>query len=1288
MGGKSSTSTQQVQIPPDVLARYNSVNTTAQQAASAPFTQYSTDPNAFVAPLNSTQNAGVANANAAANQAQPYYAAATGQLQDAQSLGAGMTGSAQTDLLNAKTAANGYNTNAGNYYTGAYNSAQPYNSTAGQLIAGGLGAAQPLNQQAQSGYSSALAGAQPYNQAATGLAAASGQAVNPTTLDSSAINQYLSPYLQTVLGSTSSLLNQNNQQAMSGQTGSAISQGAFGGDRAGVAAANLAQQQQLANANIYSGILNTGYNNALGAAQQQQGVGLSAAQANRAALGSASSQLANIGQQQYAQGTGTAAQQAALGQQEYSQGLGASSAVQGLGQQVFGQGSTTGQNTQGLGQQVFGQGLATSQQEAALAQQEYGMGANTSQQLAGLGAGAQTAAEQGAQGQLAAGQVGQQTQQAGDTALYNQFLQQQSYPFQTAQFLANIAEGTGSLSGSTTTTTQPGGFFSDKRLKDDVKEVGRTFDGQPIVTYKYKGDDKTRMGLIAQDVEKKHPDAVGRALGYRTVDYGKATEDAANRGKFASGGTPLLPGLSPADMQELLAQQASAPYAGGSGLYGQNTSAVRGGSSYVPQANLPVSHLTVAPGLAKSAAPMDSVKQAVDIASKASDVANSKYGKKAIDWVKGLGAANDDSSNDNSDDGEKRGGLVRAKRYASGGMPYDEQTGLDIPDETPSAKLAAPDSSPDKPKSGLDDAMEVAKIAAMVAGMKRGGRTKFADGGDVPDLAYVDGVDGGDKVKLDPMNTIMKGIVGLAKNRAGGSLPMAAAQTLMAAGRDSGAIKPDAGVIGAPSSVSASPDSTDYSPAQVSWLKDHGATQAAPAPRPRALAAAASGPPAWSQNGTPIDEQTAPALASAGLDTQPENMNPQGVSDSVPQTVAQPGLASRIGSGIGDAVGDYAKGLGKGNSQEWLPLLAAIGAAGTAPTVHPGVALAAGLSAGAQSYMNTKKSLADIAQTQALTGQTQAHTTTAQQGNAINYARQEMLGLLRKDPGGPIVDPETGIHYSNTQTAGPTAALATGFKYLGPTAQSVLPASSQQFIKDSPGIGITPNTGNIETSQKTMGDVYHAASDAQSNLSLLNEQAGAILSQAKGGVLSQGAMAPVFQPYVEKWNSLVTDAGHPELVVAGLGDAQIAHKLQVGQAIAQTTSAGQHAHDALSDVAAATANNALDPHAAAVLMAQNAVQATKSIDQRNALEEAKQHSPNGNYEAQDIMAAFDHDNPPTVYNAMRDRVAGIYESPAYGKIHSALSKPGTPEYQTTVKTLDAFGVQHGIPHFSRVFTGG
>ena len=368
MGGKSSQSTQTVSIPPQVLAQYQAVTARSNQIDQTPFQQYGGE---FVSPLTSTQNAGIANTNAAAGQAQPYYGAATG-------------------------------------YT--------------------------------------LAG---------------GQNVNAQQIGGQQIGQFMSPYLSDVVGSEAALLNQNNQQAMSGQLGNAIQQGAFGGDRAGIAAANLNQQQNLANSQIYSGLLNQGFNTALGAAQQQQGVNLSADQANRQAL------------------------------------------------------------------------------------------QQTGQSLAGLGAGAQTAALQGAQAQMAAGQVQQQTQQAQDTALYNQFQQQQSLPYQQLQQQANIAEGIGANSGSTTTGSS---IISDRRAKHDVHEIGKTFDGQPIYSYKYNGDDTTQIGLMAQDVEKKHPGAVGLAGGFKNVDYAKATAGAARRGHFADGGgidVPNTPTPSTDDNNEM-----------------------------------------------------------------------------------------------------------------------------------------------------------------------------------------------------------------------------------------------------------------------------------------------------------------------------------------------------------------------------------------------------------------------------------------------------------------------------------------------------------------------------------------------------------------------------------------------------------------------------------------------------------------------------------------------------------------------------------------------------------------
>lgn len=52
-------------------------------------------------------------------------------------------------------------------------------------------------------------------------------------------------------------------------------------------------------------------------------------------------------------------------------------------------------------------------------------------------------------------------------------------------------------------------MFSDERLKEDVKRVGKMDDGTPIYTYKYKdGDQRTHMGVMAQEARKKHPDAV------------------------------------------------------------------------------------------------------------------------------------------------------------------------------------------------------------------------------------------------------------------------------------------------------------------------------------------------------------------------------------------------------------------------------------------------------------------------------------------------------------------------------------------------------------------------------------------------------------------------------------------------------------------------------------------------------------------------------------------------------------------------------------------------------------
>ena len=418
-GGAGGTTYQQqtTTIPPEVRARYDAVNARAETAAQQPFQPYTGQ---FVSPLTATQQAGIGQIAAAGQGYQPYQQAATTAL------------------------------------TGAAEAALPYYGQAGQNI------------------DAAQAAGAPYTGAATMAGLAGAQAVNPGQLQ---IGQYMDPYLQSVVAPTMQGLYQQQQQQQSQLMGSQAMRGAFGGDRGSIAAANLARQQGLAAQQAQGGLLSQGYGQALQAAQQQQGVGLQAGQANRAAMQQLSPQLLQIGQQ------------------AFQQPMAAAQAQQGLGQGLLGYGQNVAQGLSGLGQQGTQTGLASGQ---AL---------------------------------LGAGTLEQQTQQQLNAALQNQYQQQQGYPFQIAQFLANIAYGGGPLYGSTTSgvTGSPTPFFSDERLKEDIREIGRTHDGQKIIKFRYKGEPEgtSHIGLSAQDVEKHHPEAVSEtAEGIKAVDYDMATKPA------------------------------------------------------------------------------------------------------------------------------------------------------------------------------------------------------------------------------------------------------------------------------------------------------------------------------------------------------------------------------------------------------------------------------------------------------------------------------------------------------------------------------------------------------------------------------------------------------------------------------------------------------------------------------------------------------------------------------------------------------------------------------------------
>lgn len=222
-----------------------------------------------------------------------------------------------------------------------------------------------------------------------------------------------------------------------------------------------------------------------------------------------------------------------------------------------------GQQNLGLGQALAplyqtGYGQALQGAQADLSRQ-----LQAAQTLGGLGTGYQTAGLQGAQALLGAGTLGQQTQQAGLQALNNQYMLQQQYPFLTSQYLAQTAGALGPGYGGTTTGTQQsmqplsfwGNPLSDPDLKTGAKGdgsepevIGETKDGQKIYRYRLIDPDTgelgpPQIGLMADEVEERTPEAVGDYKGYRTVDYAKATDDAARmgggvtgRGDYADGG--------------------------------------------------------------------------------------------------------------------------------------------------------------------------------------------------------------------------------------------------------------------------------------------------------------------------------------------------------------------------------------------------------------------------------------------------------------------------------------------------------------------------------------------------------------------------------------------------------------------------------------------------------------------------------------------------------------------------------------------------------------------------------
>jgi hypothetical protein len=107
--------------------------------------------------------------------------------------------------------------------------------------------------------------------------------------DPNAVTSIMSPFTQDVTQATQNWFNnQNAQQGNQLLSGAIQSGNAFGGDRAGVAEAQLAGQQQLAQAPVIAGLQQAGYTQALNEYNQLKQMGLAGAQAG---LGATLAQL-------------------------------------------------------------------------------------------------------------------------------------------------------------------------------------------------------------------------------------------------------------------------------------------------------------------------------------------------------------------------------------------------------------------------------------------------------------------------------------------------------------------------------------------------------------------------------------------------------------------------------------------------------------------------------------------------------------------------------------------------------------------------------------------------------------------------------------------------------------------------------------------------------------------------------------------------------------------------------------------------------------------------------------
>jgi hypothetical protein len=330
--------------------------------------------------------------------------------------------------------------------------------------------------------------------------------VNAPSFLSGDVSKYMDPNINNVVNTTMTGMQQNLDRSAQGLSDSARGAGAWGGSRFGVEDAVLKAQGAQGMASTEAGLRSAAYTDAAGRMQTDNATALQAALAN---------------------------QNSALTTQ--GQGLTAATSNQAAG--------IAGANVNIAGGQLANQNASTSTDTAT----------KTALASSTLGANNRSVA------------------QAQDDANYQSFLAQQNYP--TDQLNLRLAAlgmtpygKTTSTTGTSTTPTSSNGlltglgaaatvlpmlFSSDRKVKKEIKKVGKLPNDVGVYKYKYKdgfnggaSDGVPQIGFMADDVKKKVPGAVvkqnvgGKVID--TVNYAHAataprkprTDKGEMRGKY------------------------------------------------------------------------------------------------------------------------------------------------------------------------------------------------------------------------------------------------------------------------------------------------------------------------------------------------------------------------------------------------------------------------------------------------------------------------------------------------------------------------------------------------------------------------------------------------------------------------------------------------------------------------------------------------------------------------------------------------------------------------------------